>query len=1036
MKKGFCNVVTNCCGKQTITFNQKGKNISKDLPTSNANSNSADVIIIGSGVAGTMAALSVDKAGSNFIMLESENDLGGTTLLSSNHYYFFNLTKSREIAQVVKNLNIPLIGQEFNNLPTGFDIKPLALKYMASCSYPDIYDENAQYLGMPADIYNKMSLFYDNGSIFIESDILPYVDTLRVQYNAITGATYNPMVYDPDMNALAAGFTLVQAPDQSYTATADTVVPGSFGLIPGYCYSVTDTPGFFSIQPADYFDKHDKQGTCIGRVFTFTENNGTSHADLSINGEWIRRIWQFLQVVNNRQLLTQRRVTDISEKDDGIVVTAVNPQTGEQFTYKARKGIVVATGGFSHNNDLITQHINFSKIFDSCSANGSRGDIIKIAEKNGWELSQMRHAFYNQRLLNNIGTTTPNIIFFTFFETVMILNKLGRRVCAETAKYNERTKVQFAWDPTYSFLNEYLFIVVDRYEYNIFNNIAFNQFVGAKAFSVDDITIPINTKIQTICTNIKSWFQSLPNLADFQIDDVMMANGFIDSLSKYQSYCSTGIDLEFARQNNDTNRNWLADVREILTSITKDTPITQTNDWRYNDTFVENLYGPIGKAYFDSIVNYSYTYPDGTVMKLCPDILLQPIIDPVVMVLVPCTLDTKGGPLSNADMKILASKGSYIAGNAGGSSFTVNAYWGGGATLGPALFGGWTAGANAANNDYQSSQDDKFGLNLNVVSFMDNAYPDRRISLTFTDPLSFTLACDNTLGNNFNVGFKLSVTRNESVPKDDDATSDWTILTPTIISSVGDYVVFKVVLPNPTFMLPGIYLVSFQMIKQNGNSLGPKFAIQTEMSVIQFNNINNYVYVGNVFPIGSIVLEQDSSSWTGKFKSTTVSGFPEVSHDQNMYIKYNQPSHNFNLAYGFQFDTLADVILFSSFVYSKGNGESWDGAALTAIAASAFNFTFDPSPPPGTKPNVVIVADLDIGFYQTWFGARYNVPNDDVTFPKNEVSNYAYISTVERTKNWFFNTTLTQTGKWSVYFFYCSVHRTSNDHYGWFLVNP
>ena len=226
------------------------------------------------------------------------------------------------------------------------------------------------------------------------------------------------------------------------------------------------------------------------------------------------------------------------------------------------------------------------------------------------------------------------------------------------------------------------------------------------------------------------------------------------------------------------------------------------------------------------------------------------------------------------------------------------------------------------------------------------------------------------------------------------------------------------------------------MVKQNGKSLGPKYAAQTQISVIQFNNINNYTYLGNILPAGSLLLVQNGGSWTGKFKSLTTSGFPEAINGKNIYIQYHQPSHNFNLAYAFQFDTLADVILFSNFVYSAGNNQSWDGGAMQIIAASAFNFTFNPFEPPGPKPNVLIVSNLDIEFSQPWFTTQYDVANNGMVFPKNEESNYAYITTDEVIKNWYFNQTLTQPGKYTVYFYYCLPHRQSSSHYGWFLVTP
>ena len=378
----------------------------------------------------------------------------------------------------------------------------------------------------------------------------------------------------------------------------------------------------------------------------------------------------------------------------------------------------------------------------------------------------MRQAFFNQRLLNNIGKTTPSIMWFNWYTTMITINKLGKRVYAETTKYNERAKVHFAWDAAHGgSINNYLFMVIDRFEYNIFNNIALGiqSFSGAKAFSINDMNIPINTKIQTICSDIKTWFQSLSNLSDFQINDTMMANGLINTIQKYNfEYCASGIDSDFSRQNNDSGRHWVGYLRQLLIPLAKDTIVTPANDWRFNTFVMQALYGTTGQTYFDSIATYPYTYPGGLTLDICPDILLQPIIDPVVLILAPCTLDTKGGPLANKDMKVAFSKGVYVAGNAGGNAFTASGYFGAGGTLGPALFEGWIAGKKAAYNNYESNEDNNFGKNLEVVSFMNNAYPDKTIALNFADPISFGFV-NKDAPDNFRIAFKFSDSINDNI---------------------------------------------------------------------------------------------------------------------------------------------------------------------------------------------------------------------------------------------------------------------------------
>jgi len=1032
--KKFIRSKANCCGKTDVHIETHKHRSSKSCCHPKVYEE-ADVIVVGSGMSGTIAALAASKQGASVILLEAEGSLGGTTLQSGSTIWMPNMTKTFDMATVIKALGLPMIGPEYSNLPSGFDLKGPALEYMSSLSMNEIYNSTYQYLGIPPDMYQLIEDFYDRSHVIIEDELLPYVNTLRAQYNTLTSSSQKDFVYNTNMHALTSGFTLTQSPTETFSATTDPSTTDTFGVIPGYCYSVTDTPGFFSMEP-DYFDKTNITGTCIGRQYLFFENNGTSgFTSLGDGGVYLKRWWAYLQTVLGQKIQTLRRVISVKEGKNSIIIKAVDISTNTEHYYKAKKGIVFGSGGFSHNDDQINKHLIYADVEGTCSSNGCRGDLNVIADLNDWELTQMKQAFFNQQTLNDIGTNTQSIQWFLWYSSMMVINKFGNRVFSETAKYNERAKVHFAWDASYGYYNKYLFMVIDRSEYNRQRS---STLAHSKAFSVVGNGIPINTKIQTICSDIATWFGSLANLSDFNIDATTMATGFINTINTYHSYCSTGLDEQFSRQNNDSGRHWLAFGKFVGGQfITKTTSITETTDWRLNDVQVGALYGPSEVAYFNSIATYPYTYPDSQTFNICPDITLQPIIDPVVVVLVPTTLDTKGGPLTSRDMKVVSSKGTYVAGNCGGSSFTGAAYWGAGGTLGPALFTGWTAGTAAGLNDYVCNEGNKFSNRLNLLNFMSNQYPERTISLEFADPINITLAIrkrDKPL----KVFFKLSTSNNEYVGRKGLVGSDWLYLPHTILSTQPETCItfVQVVLSPNTFTNAGRYLMTFQIADTADKSLGAAYAEQELISVIAFNNINNYTYVTNPSPANSIVLTQDGGFWTGKTKVISSTGFPETFDTYNIYLHYKQPSHNFNLAYGFQFDTLADVIAFSPYVYAGVANQALDASTVMVTAASAFNFTFNPSPPPGPLPNVVIVANLDIGFYQPWFGTLYDVPADGYTFPKNEVSNFAYVSTSVLTKNWYFNVAATQPGKYTLYFYYCQPHRFTSIHIGWFLVKP
>lgn len=183
MYHGLTTNKVDCCGKFSSEFNNKTSAPNNKKHDCKHKCIETDVIVVGSGMAGTMAMLAADKEGSKVIMLESESSLGGTTLQSGSTLWIPNLSKTKNMAEVIKSLDIPLIGPSYNNLPEGFDIKVDAMKYMCSLVHNDLYNENYAYLGLPSNTFNLISDYYDKTSTFLEEEILPYIDILRIEYN-------------------------------------------------------------------------------------------------------------------------------------------------------------------------------------------------------------------------------------------------------------------------------------------------------------------------------------------------------------------------------------------------------------------------------------------------------------------------------------------------------------------------------------------------------------------------------------------------------------------------------------------------------------------------------------------------------------------------------------------------------------------------------------------------------------------------------------------------------------------------------------
>lgn len=103
----------------------------------------ADVVVVGSGVAASSAALFANKSGASVIVLEKQSILGGT---------------SRKAAGMIWVPNNPLMKQ------LGIaDQRDDAIRYMVRVAYPLQYNPKDSRLGVGENEYNVIAAIYDNG---------------------------------------------------------------------------------------------------------------------------------------------------------------------------------------------------------------------------------------------------------------------------------------------------------------------------------------------------------------------------------------------------------------------------------------------------------------------------------------------------------------------------------------------------------------------------------------------------------------------------------------------------------------------------------------------------------------------------------------------------------------------------------------------------------------------------------------------------------------------------------------------------------
>lgn len=107
-----------------------------------------DVIVVGSGAAGSVAALFARRAGARVTLVEKSSHYGGTSSKSGGGYWIPNHFLLREKGLV--------------------DPKPDFLKYLVRVAYPASYNPNDSTLGAPEARYRLFETFYDKSGEMVE----------------------------------------------------------------------------------------------------------------------------------------------------------------------------------------------------------------------------------------------------------------------------------------------------------------------------------------------------------------------------------------------------------------------------------------------------------------------------------------------------------------------------------------------------------------------------------------------------------------------------------------------------------------------------------------------------------------------------------------------------------------------------------------------------------------------------------------------------------------------------------------------------
>jgi 3-oxosteroid 1-dehydrogenase len=171
-----------------------------------------------------------------------------------------------------------------------------------------------------------------------------------------------------------------------------------------------------------------------------------------------------------------RKLVKDGERVIGVVAEDAN---GKDFRVRARRGVVIATGGFEWNETLVKAFIR-GPLTGPVSVPENEGDGLLMAIEAGAQLGNMQNAFWMQSALEfkpQHRNAKPNYMLGSDERArpgAILVNRKGKRFVNEAANYNALGKSLHAFEGgTHEYANLPYWLIIDqryRDKYPLFNS--------------------------------------------------------------------------------------------------------------------------------------------------------------------------------------------------------------------------------------------------------------------------------------------------------------------------------------------------------------------------------------------------------------------------------------------------------------------------------------------------------------------------------------------------------------------------------------
>ena len=356
-----------------------------------------DVVIVGAGGAGISAAAQAAQDGNTVLLIEKNAEVGGNTLVSGGQYQSVMPYLVWDPADPDAETGVGYDGKTYNKVKSVqgcIDELKMILNWSEEPFDEDFYVENEFVAGDALEL-SKHGVHEDYLPVLqaLKEEIQTYLDWAQPQLDAGTPENQLTLFSTLNLHIFQTYYGgLRQSADKSEW------IYGDVDLVKQFIEDGQDLKPWLESMGSTFIE--DTQPTLIGALW-YRENEFIgANVDTDGDGEteeyggrwgtyFMAPMTSFLQANEANKVMTRTTATGLIEEDGRVTGVKAMMYDGTEVTAHANKGVILCTGGYAANIDMVLDYNIYwseeylSKATKTTNRSSQKGDGIVMAEEVG-----------------------------------------------------------------------------------------------------------------------------------------------------------------------------------------------------------------------------------------------------------------------------------------------------------------------------------------------------------------------------------------------------------------------------------------------------------------------------------------------------------------------------------------------------------------------------------------------------------------------------------------------------------------------------